>query len=573
MDRLKKILDSKMTHYLGYIVISIFLVVLTMETFYKDDFLVQGHDTAFLLSRLKSLDITVRDSAHPFYIDYTYVNEYGYAMNLFYPSATLYPFAYLVEPFGVIVANKISIYFSLLLGLFIAFISIKKVHGRTSIAVLFSWLYVFSLYRFVTMGMRGAWGEMFALSFIPLVYWGAYEIICGNYKRRWYIIGVAFTCLLLTHILSTLIVFVGLCIFFLLFAKRIIAEPKRLAYLLYAGVLAMLLSSFFLFPMLEQMMSNSFYYKTHPYIADMTEKLSYLRWVVWGMFSGFTDSPSRIPSIGLMLTLPILIRVFLQRNDVAVRIADLFAICGFVFLLGTTDVFPWQYLPYSIINIIQFPWRLMMLVVFCLSLAGSIYAVKMLNSRKTAYAFFTVVILLFFMQIKNNGGMFFGADGNEKYDTKEYYSTPSYCDRYTFGGGEYLPSKFPSVDYGDERGRFTVTGASASSNVSNVERKNYRLTFDVANASSEVNNLVLPLTYYKGYRAVQNGENLPIKESSDGLIEIETSKIGNVQVWYAGTFIQKITVYVSLLTLIGLIVYLFYPKLFRKNRDRLSDQI
>ena len=63
---------------------------------------------------------------------------------------------------------------------------------------------------------RFALGEFIALTFIPLCFYGLYAIIIGN-EKDWTFLAAGVSLILLTHILSTIIVFVFLIAFLLIF--------------------------------------------------------------------------------------------------------------------------------------------------------------------------------------------------------------------------------------------------------------------------------------------------------------------------------------------------------------------
>jgi uncharacterized membrane protein YfhO len=124
-------------------------------------------------------------------------------------------------------------------------------------------------------------------------------------------------------------------------------------------------------------------------------------------------------------------------------------------------------------------------------------------------------------------------------------------------GAEYLPEKVPSIKYIEERGD-KVASLHTGTEISRLARQKSGLTFLLKANQKEI--LELPLIYYKGYRAELDGKELEITESKNGLLEVTAGQQGEVKVYYAGTVIQKISVWVTLFSLLALIGYLFYKK-------------
>lgn len=56
----------------------------------------------------------------------------------------------------------------------------------------------------------------------------------------------------------------------------------------------------------------------------------------------------------------------------------------------------------------------------------------------------------------------------------------------------------------------------------------------------------MPRFYYKGYAATLDGAPILIRESGEGFVEAETAgRMGQLRVWYAGTALQRASVWLS----------------------------
>ena len=75
------------------------------------------------------------------------------------------------------------------------------------------------------------------------------------------------------------------------------------------------------------------------------------------------------------------------------------------------------------------------------------------------------------------------------------------------------------------------------------------------------------MVYYKGYEAsyLDKKNGMPVTESENGLVQIEAGKPGQIEVVYRWTATQQYSWYISILSTIGLIIYIFVSN--RKRSD------
>ncbi len=135
---------------------------------------------------------------------------------------------------------------------------------------------------------------------------------------------------------------------------------------------------------------------------------------------------------------------------------------------------------------------------------------------------------------------------------------------YYLGGLEYLPVNVPSHHYIHERGDIVIS-KNEETVISNFTRKEGVTSFDID--IKNPSKLELPLVYYKGYEAsyLDKKNGMPVTESENGLVQIEASKSGQIEVVYRWTATQQYSWYISILSTIGLIIYIFVSN--RKRSD------
>lgn len=555
--------NNSRCQFVVFIVLLSALSILMMMWYFPDATVTAGGtDLMFHANRFYALSQSFEFGTFPFYINTHTLNEYGYAVNLFYPDFMLIPFAFFIPLIGLASAYKLIIFTHTILCGILSYWCIRKVTKDNIIAFLFSLLYTFALYRIIDFSYRGALGEYISFTFLPIVFWGLYEIIYGDYKQKWYIITIGFTCLIYTHLLSAFLIFLIVCLALLICYKAILKTPTRLIHLAIAGVVSILLSSFFLFPMFEQLKDNSFYFQTHP-LADEIGPQSYaVRRILWGMFSGLTDQKLRIETIGILLMIPLLFRIAIKDKHPYLKFADISMVCGFILIFAVSDQFPWYTFPFNKLAILQFPFRLLQPASFLLACSGAIYMVIIGRKSNRILLILCLIIGGIVLCIKTTGGVYQG------YNIYKISNTGNYnLDHLEIVGAEYLPSVIPSTETEDIRYRIqyivdrdqNIITQDTSSIISNIDRSKARFKFDIK--THQQDKVVLPLLYYKGYKATLDGSNIDLEQSKDGLLEITVPKSGKIEVWYDGTFIQHFSLIVSIISLLGLLIYLYIAQI------------
>lgn len=552
-----KLNTNKLLQYFFFLGVFAFIFVIMMY-FYP---LHLGHDLNFHLIRLDALAEAIKDGAFPTYIDYKSVDGYGYGTKWFYSDFVLLPFGYLAQFCGVMMSYKIMILFYTLLCGLISYISLYKVSKNKYIAFIFCLLYTFSYYRLYDVYNRAALGETICLTFMPLVIWGAYEIIKGNYKK-WYIISIAFSLMIFSHINTPVIVAFVTSFFFIAGYKNFIKQPIRLAYLALAAIVTILTTAYFLFPFVEQLLSNEFYFALadERAVAFPVMGGEPMKYIIRGMFSGITYVVPEIAGIGIVLTMIVLLRCFVFRDEV-VKKGDLFLIVGLICLLIVSPLYPWRIFPFSLIGFIQFSWRFYSVITLILCVAGAVYFFKILQTDKRRYwVGMPLIVILTLLFISNSGQVF----TNERPKFEEF-SRSSH--NYGLMGAEYMPQQVPNINtFFAERGNDSIRTINASTEITNFKRDLRTISFDVSEYTPEkrLEFSELPLVYYKGYKAEIDDKEVEVEQSLNGLVMIPVNQAGHIKVWFGGTLIQNISPYITLVVSILLTVYIIWFN--RKNR-------
>lgn len=540
------------------------LLSLFMVWWYGPQSEYSGHDYYFHLRRFGVLIDALRNGNYPTYLDYGTLEGYGYFTRAFYPDLMLVPFAAIGILTGTVLAYNIMIFtFTLLCGLFMYYAA-NAVFKSSFIASVSSILYTFSVYHLFDWYDRGALGEAISFTFLPLIFLGLYHIITGDYKK-WYILTIGYTLLIYTHVLSSFLTSIAVILILLICSKSLVKEPKRILYLLLAGVVTLPLVAGYLLPMLEQMSSNTFYYSINE--NDTGQNKLSLREMLWGLLSGViyhtkTWDMKNICGTGPLLILLVILRIFVREKTTYRWIGDLCLLIGLIFLFMISSLFPWGRLP---LGFIQFPWRLYEFVVFFFAVAGTYYLSVLLKSNKqrilagAGIVIFTLVVIV----MANNNYTYWQSLVKGYASPAWFTDKPTPENRYHLGGYEYLPVKVPSPEFIHERGDMVRT-QNQNTEINAFSKNKGIVTLSVETALPD--KLELPLVYYKGYKAMAGSKELSVEESDYGLLQVSVDESADIQVYYAGTGIQKVSWYFSLLSIVVFIGYIILSR--RKLKDK-----
>lgn len=496
----------------------------------------KGHDLYFHLSRICALkdnikNLNIFNGIYP-----GYFNGYGYANGLFYPDIFLYiPALLTLTGINVIISYKIFLILINFFSILSIYITIKGISKNKYASILGSIIYAFAPYRLVDIYQRAALGETLAFIFIPLIIYGIYEIIFGE-KKKYYLLVLGMTGLLLSHIVSTYIILLIITILCLMNIKKLINE-KRILYILLAALITLLLTSFFWIPMLEQMMSQKFYYNN---TSDLNEFVLSNRTVpLYFLFLGLPIKSNLLKGYWLPSGIGILFIYMIYKKIKHKEIKEKFI--NQTFIISVISLLLTTLTPFWKINIIkkifypiQFPWRLYMIPTILLTITGSILLSKT-NKIKT-------IRNSFIISMASLIGIFIICIIPPK--VKEVIE-------YDASYSEYLPAEVDR-DYIKNRGNIITSNNKVEHTFKQTGTK-IEITFKQKEKNTE---LELPLIYYKGYQAILDNKQLETFKTENGLLGIKINDIeeGTIKVAYKGTQISKITKLISLTTLITLII-------------------
>ena len=208
-----------------------------------------GDDIQYHLCRIENIVDAWRCGQFPARLGAYMYDGYGALTSVFYPDYALYPFA-LMRLCGASLAYVgnmllISLNIGAAAGMYAA---AKRMFGGGRAAAAASTLYVLAAYRLTDVYARFAVGEALAMVFLPLFIAALWDCVAGD-KNRWKALALSAAAIFLSHMITTLLCALMALLLCLINARRILRE-KRLANLLKAAGLCLLLVLFHLAPML-----------------------------------------------------------------------------------------------------------------------------------------------------------------------------------------------------------------------------------------------------------------------------------------------------------------------------------
>lgn len=543
--------------FFAIIVLILICVIIQMNLFWDKDLVLAGDDIGFHLNRVFGLAEAIKTSHYPFYIDSTFLNGYGYATNWFYSNLFLFPMAILLNlGYSLVVSYKTYIIIYTIATACVTYYCTYKMSKKVTSSSFMTILYVFSLYRAFDVYQRAALGESLAFIFLPVILYGIYEILYGQ-KKKWYILTIGFTGIIYTHVLSSVLAFCMLLLFLLLSINRL---QTKIIYFVVAGGVTILLSSFFIFPMVEQMASNTFYLNTYT-LATPSDTM-YSLGTLWRSIT-LNNKGSAIIGLGYVPFLPLIYRFNIKKKNTIISFADKCLLIAMIFLLMTTNYFPWKH--FHMLDVIQFTFRLFALVTLLMAFSCSVYIAYAVKKK---YHLIGLLVILLSLSINNASTIAQYYKDFRIHDKNQFRGEQTFKDSYDIGAGsEYLPS-VTKIDVLKSRKKDEVKTRNHTTKLSRIAKEGNELyiNFDAKNKDT----LELPMIYYKGYEVKINNEIVPVKMSNNGLIEVPIQGKGKIEISYPGTGIQKFSFYTSITTFIILMIFILLRSIIKNKKKKHS---
>ena len=553
------IIKEESKDYYIFIILLLALSLFATLIYLPENRLYPGYDIYFHYGRIKALIQSIQDGSFPVYIESEAANGYGYGTKLFYSDFLLIPAALLAIITNLVFSYKVFIFFNLFLCGFFTRKAVTNIFKSEQIGYLSGILVTFSYFRLTGLFLRGGLSESLSFIFIPVIAWGIYEIIQGNYKK-WYIFSIGFALLIMSHLITSLLTAIIVLFVLIVNGQKFIKEKKRFYVLVISGIVILFLSAYGTLPLFEQLSTNTFYQTLSKDLNTPAQTKLAFSEITKGLVTGFIidiDNPLH-HGVGILLVVLVNLRVFIRKRNYQIKLADYSLILGIISILVTSAIFPWGKFPFTLLKSIQYPWRLFEYTTFFFAVSGATYIYHIFKTKKKYLIASGIILIASIVQIFINSYNF----RNSKFLNSFADAPPSVENLFFLGGLEYTPLKYVLFDYNfwdriaqrEEEIECQYKSTEISDYVH--DKNSIKLNIDT---KSKVDSIIVPLFYYAGYQAVFNEKKLPLFQSKNGLLSIPVKGTGKLEVDFKGTIIQKYSLYITLLSMVILILYIYYP--------------
>ncbi len=542
----------------------------------------KGHDLEFHLMRIDGILSDVSFSNLPVRVQSKWLDGYGYPVSILYGDLFLYPAAVLRKiGFSIITAYRIFVVCINTATVLIAYFSFRTIYKEKTVSVLSTVLYSAAAYRLVDEYVRSAVGETLTIVFLPAVAVSVYTILTGNdTKQRMrgaVLLAFAFTSVTCAHTLTTsmlIVVLLPVCIAGLFLFSGKGERLVRFASFAVAAVISLLLSGFFIFPFLD-------YYLTADIAFASAEDMSIQQFGVGmrDLFSFFADpfgtgkgGIQKTPGIALMLALicaiVYIIVSVMKKKYLKHHLRLVFeTVCAVMMIFMASHVFPWDFIEHNIplgniLTAIEFPMRyLAFAILFMAMVAADLLKgiPEMLSgygpavAKRAMYISGTVICVLCLFNVINL------CIGNAKYEKKAHFVTEEDLGRWEYYAMDF---QLKNTTVNDLPLGLTYEGLESME----VLSRNSNDFLIACVSGPEYGWISLPVFNYKYYYAHDVEDPSKVFEIHDGAnrtvgVLLPGNYSGIVHVYWREPVAWKIAKYISVLTFLGCVCYLFAPGL------------
>ena len=548
-----------------FIILGVSFFLMSFTLFEK---IAWGNDYPFHIANILSLDNNITPTLFDFaFSKITNIAGFGlgYGTYIFYPILshlfTAYTFIFtkiigLNLPQTMEFVKMMVLFFS---GLTMYFL-VKKISNNKNVGLISAISYMCAPYFLSDIYVRCAFAEIFTFIFMPLILNGLYELVYGNKDKFFLYFIIGYLGLMFSHLVMA-VYFMFVVILFLIFNFKKVLTKECIIPLIISSLLILLIASSFYVPMLEhKILGDYVVFQDGAMINDFpiqTETLFFNKFLSIGTDSKhFMHYGFNIVMICFVLyVLFNYNKIFTNKNMKSFIKFLLFACLIFIILISS--IFPWDKMP-SILQMIQFPWRLLSFVILGFSVIAGFIILAFPKSQQKIVTFVSVILLMLI-------GIYSIPTANLAPP-----NLPSDMDEWGMGAQhEYLPvNAKKNENYLKNRGT-DILVTKGKTNIKLIANEVPYLKAQIELKSDEVV-LELPRIYYLGYHIdfIVNNKHKEIdyKENKNGLIEVTLAESGTLIVNYTGTKLDKICNFISFSSVLFIFIYLIYKNKYIKRK-------
>lgn len=493
---------------------------------------------------------------------------YGYPLFIFnYPLPPLIGQVFHISGFNFLDSIKGVFFLSFVLSTLGMYLFLKSLLKSYLGAFLGAMFYLYGPIHLITVYVSGSPGAAMGLVFPPFIFWAIVKLWEKSETKFLALGAISFAGMVLSHNISAFIFtplilgFIGV-LHFLGIKKENKGFYKNLGWMFLIGLG---LSAFFWLPALAEKQYIRYDQLMQRIYVDQFPTLKQIIYSPWGYGLSHPKQPEGGMSyqIGLAHIFVILLLslfVWKFKKDKTFLFLSIFSILPsvvVVFFMTEASIFFWDNLPF--LKYIQFPVRLLVVLVFCASIGAGLL-VKYLPWR---IALFSGLLILVFYANRNHLGI------NQKYDPGEEYYLSLQTSATSFD--ENLPIWVTDLKTKKPESKFLVLKGEAKIDI--LEDKSSRVVARIESTTSA--KLRFNQYYFPGWSIKVDNKNVDFNYSekleNNGLPVFNLEK-GNhlVKAEFKNTTLRNIADIASFFSVIlwlGICFKIVIPNLFRNLRS------
>lgn len=507
-------------------------------------------DYFFQMNRIIGLSESIKHFDFLNDIDFTMLNGLGYKNPIFYFNLFLLPFAVLKligfsNALLVLCVIFLISFFTMVISYYASNIWFKN----NFYSFLFSIFYMFSNYHMFNVFYRGAFGELFGMLFLPIPLFAFIAIIYRNELKYWKMLAFGLLFVLLCHNITAFLLVILFIIIYSINIFKIENKKELTNTFVKSACLFFILSIFYIIPVLYSLKIQDLNVTINPvyHLSDSSSLNEYLN------FTDFlTESIFNIPvslNIGIVNIFALISGLFLFKK--LGKLDKQFLVISFSLLFIMFFIMDAGYLDNTFIDIIQFPFRLYIIITPMASIlfVNEISLYKNIRIKRFLVSLFLLVTVFSYVSYK-----YFMVNLLNNSETSYLYHTTDYVNNYknyTYdigSGREYLPSIiYPESNNYQDLKEISLEPevVSGKAKISNYLKEYGEVSLNIStNSNSEIE---IPYIYYPEYKATINGKNIETKMSDNGLLLIKIPKgiKGKISIKYEKPLVYYVGYFLS----------------------------
>ena len=566
-----------------HIVAIIFIGVL-LSIHLKNVQIVATHDGGLHMKRIYYTIYSLSQGYFPPLISPLLCNNFGYSMNIFYqPIVTYIPMIFSSITGSISVGLKYYACFTIIASGITMYVLGRKITKSNGAAFIMAFFYMIAPYKLLDVYVRFAIGEFTALVFVPLVFYGLYDLINDNGKKH-YFIAIGAICIVLSHTLTSLYLAIFCLIYILINVKKL--NMEKIKKIVINLIFIILISLFFIGPLIEAnslseytIFSDKWMKTDAEYMMDHGIEFSEL-------FSIKENDTHLVFLMGIS-TFVFLMSTFYACFKVRKEHRKFYWYCfilGILCVIGSLKVFPWNIMP-SILCKLQYPWRLLGFSNFFFAFVcglNLVILIDLIKDNKRNLKLFLIcafIIIALIETIAIEHQFKYLNDDKNDVKTEESLEKNEKTSHWAINR-DYLPIRAIELQNTYLTTRQDSTYVLEGNVSIDYEKKDELYDKVMISNGRKGSILEFPYYFYPDYeiKVTENGNSriVNIQESKNGFLQYELENDVSeavVEVYYRPTTITKICYIISGISFIAFVVYIIFEnKNSKKNRNNKNNK-